>query len=357
MASEDVRAWHAQQMEENRQRVLDRIAMGTKASSPQILAARLANPLLYHSTLPDNSSGSKSRPFGGGRDDSGRPTADQMVYLLQQKEAQEREAMEGGIRNFAVAQQLLANRRRDYEELEALKEGLPPAPRPENVLSDLESKDLELNILLRSISDAIESNALDNLQVSELKNVPRLLIYLAPHMDESRATEITQFINSQLEELRAYSLRHEEDTKEYDLINRVFNILTEFKEFIEVGILKLVNLPYDQRVLGANDAAKKILHLKSSEAKLPREEAALDPAILQDLRARIQGFVGNTPDNRKALVQFVKENRQYFEGKTGIIKNTGNLDDMKRNALKKLKKAPARQGRPGGAAAPEAEAE
>lgn len=264
MTAENVRNWHLQQMAEMRQRVMDRIAVGTKSTSPHTLATRLAEPLKYYNPLPDNSSGSKSRPFFGARDDSGRPTADELVYLRQREEADMRG---GAIHNFQVAQQLLNRRRQDFQQLEEVKAGLPPTEPPQSVLTDLESKELELNVLLRNIGDAIESEQLDSLSTSEIKNIPRLLISLSPYFDESRVTEIIGYLESQIQELNAYLDREADDSKQRKIVVRVIASLTDFIEYLKQGVLPYLDRSYEERIMGANKYAKRILELKPNEIK------------------------------------------------------------------------------------------
>lgn len=261
MAEASVREWHDRQMQEHRQRVLQRIEMGTKSTSPHRLAVRLSDPLKYSNPLPDNSSGSKSRPFMAARDDSGRPTADQLVYMRQHE-------MQGGaIRDFQIAQRLLNRRREGYLEQEALKEGLPPAPAAPEVLTDLESQELELDILIRSIGDAVEANNFDALSLSEIKNVPRLLIRLAPYMDDSRATQIVAYLDSVVHELNALAGRNIQNQAKQAAIQRIKLSLESFVKFLEEGVLPYVNRSPQERALGANDLAKKLFDLKPGELK------------------------------------------------------------------------------------------
>ena len=191
MALPIVSDFHNQLMAQERARVLLRCANGTKASTPQILNARRIMPLFYSNPLPDNSSGSKNRPIGFSKDESGRPDANMIVAMNQGKPhfphngMSEQQSMRGGVlRNFKYAQEVLKRLGRDTENINLSSQGMPGVPEPTMELNDVDSRNLELNNLLSGIEESIQLSSISSLTISELKNVPRLLIYLAPTFEE-----------------------------------------------------------------------------------------------------------------------------------------------------------------------------
>jgi hypothetical protein len=200
-------------MAQERARVLDRIAYGTKASSPQIINARRLNPLFYSNPLPDNSSGSKNRPIGAAKDESGRPDANMLVAMAQghahfPHEGMPHGGMRGGVlRNYKYAKMILERRGRDSEDINLASQGLPPVPGPLLELSDVESRKLELDTLITSLGDAIEVGDVTQLTVGELKNIPRLMVALAPTFTESDIVSLIRQFEEMVESLEVSATR------------------------------------------------------------------------------------------------------------------------------------------------------
>ena len=119
-------------MDDERRRVMLRIANGTKASSPQIISQRRQNP--QYKGLPDNSTGSRTTTFFNTTNQRDLPFAQ----------------MTGGVlKDFKFAKALLDQRAKSSAALDALREGIPPTESPILELSDVESRSLELNNLLQ----------------------------------------------------------------------------------------------------------------------------------------------------------------------------------------------------------------
>jgi hypothetical protein len=243
MASPITQGFHAQQMAQERERVALRISYGTKASTPEIRNIRRMNPLNYSNPLPDNSSGSKIRPFFSTKDESGRPNAMEIVAMNQAK-------MRGGVlKDYRYAQKILQQRATDTQNLQNESQGLPPVPSPLLQLSDEDSRKLELNTLLTSLEDAIDTGAISALTVAELKNIPRLMIALAPTFTESQIADLLRYFDDMIESLIASESKPADAIKDY-LEKRVRKFLVE--------LAKIVNKSPEEKMLAVRGIAQDI---------------------------------------------------------------------------------------------------
>jgi hypothetical protein len=192
MAAEVVQSYHDQKMAQERERVALRIANGTKASSSNVIGLRMQHP--SYKGLPDNSCGSKNRPFFANKDESQIPL-------------EEKVRMAGGvIRNYDVAKKLLSQTRDIGSINMAASAGLSGMPTPSMpdappVFSEQESKLFELNQLLQNISDAIGANAMSEVSLNEYKSLPRLVIGLIPTLSEQEIVRVIRFMQELLEDL------------------------------------------------------------------------------------------------------------------------------------------------------------
>lgn len=238
MASDEIRAFWNAGAKSERDRVLLRIATGTKATSPAERSKRRENPLFYFNPLPDNSSGSKIRPFQCSKDESGRPNAMMRVMANQQM------GLRGGVlEDYRYARSVLDRRARDTTNIQMESEGLPPNPEPIAELSAVESKNLELNTLLQNIVGQIASGTASQLTVNDLKGIPRLLVGLLPTYTPQEGVELKQFIDDDiLEDLRGFT-----DTSQKKVQDR----LLAFFEACSLFIDKM--MPF----LGLDDMTKK----------------------------------------------------------------------------------------------------
>lgn len=192
MADASALEFHRQKMAQEKQRVALRIAYGTKASSPQIRNVRRQQPLYYSNPLPDNSTGSKIRPFGINKDESDKPTA------MEQASGKHWSMVGGVVKDYRYARSVLDRRARDTQNIQLESEGLPTNPEPVVELSQKDSMSIELNNLLQNVESAIETANVGTLTISDLKNIPRLLITLVPTMSESEITSLIQYIEDDI---------------------------------------------------------------------------------------------------------------------------------------------------------------
>lgn len=194
MASEVAHEFHRQKMAESRARVGLRIEQGTKGSSPDIRSLRRENPLNFSNPLPDNSSGSKIRPFQCSKDESGRPTPMEIVLANQMKSS-----LTGGVlKDFRYARKILGQRASDVSNIDLESQGLPPVASPIATLSEADSRTLELNSVLQAIASQINSGRVSDLTLNELRNLPRLLIAVLPSMTPPEAVELMRFIDDDI---------------------------------------------------------------------------------------------------------------------------------------------------------------
>jgi hypothetical protein len=194
MASDEIRAFWNEGVKSERERVLLRISQGTKATSPAIRSTRRLNPGFYFNPLPDNSSGSKIRPFDLAKDESGRPNAMMKVAMRQRGEL----PITGGVKDYQYAKSILNRRARDASNLALEAQGLPPQAEPIATLSELDSRNLELNLLLQNIQNQIEGGLYSQLTINDLKGLPRILISVLPSYSTAEATDLLRFINDDI---------------------------------------------------------------------------------------------------------------------------------------------------------------
>jgi hypothetical protein len=195
MATAAVIAFHNANMAQERERVKLRIANGTKASSPEVIGARMMNPSFKG--LPHNSTGSRNAPFFVNTNQRDHPFT----------------GLVGGvIKDYRYARQLLDQRAKSAEELRALREGVAqgmPAtavPGPLLELSPEDSRTLELNQVLQTIQDLIEADGLESLSgsvVMELKNILRLFVSLIPTFTEDEFAKYSEFFTELVQVLEA----------------------------------------------------------------------------------------------------------------------------------------------------------
>ena len=186
MATPAVQQFHNDNMRQERERVLLRIANGTKASSPKVIGVRQSHPT--YKGLPDNSTGSKTMPFFANKDESHCPI-------------EEKIRMRGGVLHTKAGKEygyeILKRRARDDINQRAAVEGLPPTPAPLTELSEEEQKSLELDQLLNALDDAIETGDVRAInQAINITLLPRLLVALAPTFSGNKLGSLESFIGS-----------------------------------------------------------------------------------------------------------------------------------------------------------------
>jgi hypothetical protein len=263
MASPDVMDFHNRKMAQEREFVKLRIDWGTKASSPQIKNARRMNPLYYSNPLPDNSTGSKNRPFGLNKDESGKPSADAIASGR---------VLEGGVlKDYKYAKAILARRGRDTTNINLASEGLPPQPSPLLELSPVDSKILELDSILSLIDDSIDVGNIKNITLEQLKNVTRLIISLVPALTEDQIAEMIRYIEEmamKIENLQTGVLDEGVPEvepvglkglfKQAEVVRNYFQ--TKLLQFLRRNILA-VNLDIQERQIVAEQSGKRIFKI------------------------------------------------------------------------------------------------
>jgi hypothetical protein len=191
MATPAVQQFHNDNMRQERERVLLRIANGTKASSPNVISIRQSHPT--YKGLPDNSTGSRTMPFFASKDESHCPI-------------EEKIRMRGGVLHTKAGKEygyeILKRRARDDINQRAAVEGLPPTPAPLTELSEEESKSLELDQLLNALNDAIATGDVRAINQSiNITLLPRLMVALAPTFSGAKLGALESFISDMWDKL------------------------------------------------------------------------------------------------------------------------------------------------------------
>jgi hypothetical protein len=265
MATPELRAYHDDKVLQERARVLLRIANGTKASSPAIISARRQNPSFKG--LPDNSTGSRNQPFFAAKDESNVRLEDKI-------------SLRGGVlKSDKYAKMILKRRARNVVENQERADGIPVADLPIPELTPEESRSLELNTLLTSIENAIETGAVSTLTLAELKNIPRLIIslVLSDSITPARVVELIQYLNDLIEsvsQLADPALRSGEDQedelgarsgREQKTAQTVATFLTNLRSFLK-DILKVIGFDQKTRVASVKALAREYFKLGAVEA-------------------------------------------------------------------------------------------
>lgn len=252
MATPESMSFHNANALSERERVRLRIQQGTKASSPEVRSYRRQHLAIYapHATLPDNSTGSKNRPFYATKDESHTSLEEKMKMrggVLSTKEGQK------------YAQFILKRRAKDIIKQDLEAQGVEPStvlPSDDLTLTPDESKSLELNTLLQSINDAVNSRDFSSLTITELKNIPRLMINTLPKMTQSKFAELVAFIEETAEEAEAVAEPKEDiddDETELKPGDKATAGAERILRYLE-GLLAL--LEEYAKVIGADEATK-----------------------------------------------------------------------------------------------------
>jgi hypothetical protein len=267
MASDEIRAFWNDGVRQERERVALRIAEGTKATSPAVRSLRRLNPGFYFNPLPDNSSGSKIRLFDTNKDESGRPNAMMKVFANQQHK------LKGGVlTDYRYARGILDRRARDATNIQLESEGLPPNPEVMAELTAVESKQLELDILLQNIVAQIASGQASQLTLNDLRGLPRLLIQLVPTYSPADATQLLQFIGDDI----IQPLRDEQDTDQRKVARRIDEFFEACKLFIE-KMMPFLGLDENTKGRASKTLGRQIFGKRLASTDEETEEAPLPP--------------------------------------------------------------------------------
>jgi hypothetical protein len=318
MASPAVIAFHNEQMAQERERVRLRIANGTKASSNLVIGRRMQNP--SYKGLPDNSTGSKIRPFFAMKDESHVP--------LEQKVA-----MRGGVLStdagMKFARAILRRRAEDTTNIDRMKEELPPVPPKLLELDEAESKSLELNTILDAVSDAADAGAVYGLPIGEISKIPRLFISLAPTFSEPQITDLITTIEDIVATLERNTplgrsnkgpvrIADEEDAANQVSSTRVIVPLERSIRFLR-GLLPIVNVANERdkrtaiSILAKRVFAKILSKKQVDSAMAGAEVESREPeAELQraPLDAAAEAEQGETPQQREQRLRAMLERRR-----------------------------------------------
>jgi hypothetical protein len=260
MASNPVNEFHNQQMREARQRVRFRMEYNAGCG------ARRANP--DYKGLPDNSLGSKNRPFFANKDEAHVPLA--------HKIASQGGGMHGGVlKNFAYAQRILAQRARDIQAQQALVEGIPfvPPAGPQEGLAQEELDLFDLNQRLTNTLEALNDGAIPPETATAFREVPRLLVSAAATMtttDFAKLQDIVDSINEVLQQ-----------TPNIDgPVAGVARIGNRMEQFITEFVPQGNAAPEEKRKMARTLGARIFGSLGPSLAR-----ASLDPALVEQQNA------------------------------------------------------------------------
>jgi hypothetical protein len=169
--------------------------------------------------------------------------------------------MRGGVmRNYKYAKMILDRRATDTENINLASQGLPPAPSAGIELSEVDSRNMELDNLLTNISDAIEQESFSSLTINELKNVPRLLIYLSTSMDENRLVELLRYIEAMSNALDTL-YDNANDTNIRKNAERIFLYLQDYKKYL-TEFAEYVNSSPQDKNAAAMSIGKRVFKLK-----------------------------------------------------------------------------------------------
>lgn len=195
MAGEISRSYHDELRAEERQRVALRIANGTKASSPQIISHRRQHP--DYTGSGGDAVGSFNSPFFANKDES------------------DKQLSGGVLRHFDYAQRILKQRAQDDLARTAEKEGIPSAlsgiQGEPPILSERESRELELNQLLSALQDEIESGNVGSIAFTEVRQIPRLLISLTPGFSAQELARLRRFIGDMIGDVEVEATRTQDE--------------------------------------------------------------------------------------------------------------------------------------------------
>lgn len=266
MATPAVHGFHKANMEDERRRVMLRIANGTKASSPKIISQRRQHP--QYKGMVDNSTGSRTSPFFNNTNQRDCPFA----------------SLTGGvIKDYKFARALLDQRAKSTAELDALREGMPPAESPLLELSDVESRSLELNNFLQQLQDFVEVGDVPSSFVPDLKNILRLYIALIPTFSQDQISEFMDVFNDlvgQLDDLLDDSPNNKANQQTREFIDKLFNFTREFARF--------ANEPLKEKKLAAAEILKRVFKISFKGLRVPQINLAPPRTGLNPIQMAIQ---------------------------------------------------------------------
>lgn len=270
MASDVARAFHNQTSLINRQFLNDRINYGTKSSSPEVRNVKRLQPLNYFNPLPDNSSGSKIRPFQMTKDESGRPNAMELVAMRQ---AGDKQLLQGGVlKDYKYAKFVLNRRATDTKNIELAAKQLPVELSPLLEIDDIDKQKLILSQVISKIQDDLDTGDVTNLTYESMKTLSRSLIVLSSSFDAKDIAnlsrifdDMTETINSRVEnqglKTQLESTRSARGIQQY---------ITKFiNPFIET-LAKAVDMPENAKRALITSSARQLFASVNTESPTPQ---------------------------------------------------------------------------------------
>lgn len=235
MANATAINFHNEKMAQERERVMLRIQNGLKSDTSAIIANRMAHPSFRG--MVDNSTGSKNVPFFITKDESGTSLeskiknrngmiqprnvflAQQSPLLLQTKQDSTdqidlnpniiaspfiapRTRLEGGVlKDFNYAKRILNQRKKDIENQILNEQGLPRNAPDLTILSDIDSKKLELANVLDYVGNEISVGNYNVISSLESRSVIRLIIALSSVFTEDEIVTVIRILENIIKNL------------------------------------------------------------------------------------------------------------------------------------------------------------
>lgn len=250
-------------------RVANNASKGARRQDPQ------------YKGLPDNSTGSKNRPFYAAKDESQTP--------LVPKISSPGGVRGGVLRNFGYAKQILQQRKRDIEAQEAALAGLPVVlpMSPTAGLSPDEVMLYDLNERMNTLYESIDVGAISDQTLQSFRDVPKFLIQSAHLMSASDLAKLQQMTINMERVIRENEL----EGPEFKLAQR---LLDSIQGFIGAFIPKATQDVNEKRVT-ARSLGMKFFNTTGDVAR--QAQRAADTPEVSQLRATLLDQVRAVPED------------------------------------------------------------
>jgi hypothetical protein len=338
MATLECINFHNEKMAQERARVMLRIQNGLKSDSSAVIARRMMNPSFQG--MVDNSTGSRNQPFFATKDESqtsleskirhrnGRiqprnvfqpqqqyPMPDGThVEVADQLDANPNiiaapfiapRTMSGGVlTNYKYARKILNRRKEDIENQELVEEGLPRQPPTLTVLTELDSRKMELANVLDFIGQSVSAGDYGVVSSMEARNLFRLIISLAPAFTEDELADVVRILENIIDNLEEGVRDATQGKRDVDdvnssrrkarLINAGGSVMLRLLNFLR-EIARVVNSPVMEKVqlatvlaqeLGASVGLRETLNgIKQTVADMGSEvvmEQRMPPSLAEE---------------------------------------------------------------------------
>ena len=329
MASEVAQQFHRQSKLISDSFLESRLQYGTKSSTPNIRNQRRELPLYYSNPLPDNSSGSKNRPFQMAKDESGRPNAMEIVAMNQMKGgAYMKNELRGGVlTDYKYAQFILKRRAQDTQNIALAAQQLPLQFPPLLQIDDIDKQKLALTQIITKIQDDLDTGDITTVTFDSLKSLSRILIVLSPTFDEEDITTLINVFDDMLETINTRVIKQGVQAQIESTRSAVGlkNYIDKFIKPFLVGLIKAVKLPENTKRTFINTLARSLFTdidvskaepiegtMKGKIDTMLRRGANIRDSINNNIRYFVRGSPQN--DTAKAIKEYVK----FFKGKSGL---------------------------------------